>query len=298
VYVGDTSEAANANARQAVIQGDVEAVKEWLGKKKNKENSPKWGDMLVLAAAHGQNDICRLLTDTGLVDGSTVLAALQWACYKGHLSTSKLLLCDSGLSFDRNALNKVLVSSSTVGHTDVVMWLFNIMNLSRAEKFKWQLATSSGCGDMDTVSRLVDETVEVVCNNESTTIYSGNACNEQQIITSDEVHEAFSQALRTACFQGRTDVVDLILALTSSTSDIINARGAVWYDDKTPLMAACCRCHGNVVRRLLKTAAITQETINLQSGLMGSTALHYAIWCQTDQLSPLLRLYMLLFDLV
>jgi hypothetical protein len=101
-------------------------------------------------------------------------------------------------------------------------------------------------------------------------------------VRTDETMSVMSQALRTACWNGRCNVVEWLLIHT--TVDVTQL-GITWYmrGPVTALTAASFRGHVTVVHRLLEEPS----DINEQSEGTCDTTLHHTIWCQYEDVSSL-----------
>jgi ankyrin repeat protein len=140
----------------------------------------------------------------------------------------------------------------------IVTWLTSdVMQLSQSDRIKWLLLTTACArGDLSDIKQLATQ-------------------------VDSDVTRVMSQALRVACYNGRDDVVKWLMSHT--TADV-NSRGVI---DKqvdgevTSLMVACNMGYNNIVRRLLQ--CVTPHTINMMSGAVANTALHFAICCETDK---------------
>jgi ankyrin repeat protein len=129
------------------------------------------------------------------------------------------------------------------------------MQLSQSDRIKWLLSTARACGDIRVVKQLATQ-------------------------VDSDVTLTVSQALRVACFSGKDDVVKWLMSHTtanfSSCGFISDVLG-----EMTSLMAACNSGHISIVIRLLQ--CVTPHTVNMMSGRVTDTALHFTICSETDK---------------
>jgi ankyrin repeat protein len=173
------------------------------------------------------------------------------ACYYNHLTLAKIIVerCRFVLNFQH--LYDALLDASSEGHSEVVQWLLGEMKLSHDDRVTWLLATASARGDIDTVKLLTAQTA------------------------SQAIHDT-SHALRCACYNGRGDVVDWLMANTASSVSKLGDLDTDNGNTMTSLTAACYSGHTYVVVTLLQ--CVTPHTVNIQCGKYNDSALHSAIW--------------------
>jgi hypothetical protein len=104
----------------AAISGNEDEVKKWLTEQQATDKAatlkPKLINMLWVAAANGQANICKLVADTGRLDETRFWsAALSYACSNGHLVTAKELVEVSHITLDIANFSNALVEASTKG---------------------------------------------------------------------------------------------------------------------------------------------------------------------------------------
>jgi ankyrin repeat protein len=240
---------------RAAAEGDVETVKQWLTATSQNTRHPELVmHVSVRAAKHGHDNICQLMLDSGAMVEYAVSVALYAACSNNQQSTAQLLVRHGHIN--THDLAEALLRACVNGHMCIVTWLTSdVMQLSQSDRIKWMLFTASARGNMSDIKQLVTQ------------------------VDSDATH-VMSQALRVACLCGRDDVVKW---LTSHTIADVSNRGVVQkYDGEvTSLMVACDMGHNIIVRRLLQ--CVTPHTVNMLSGSVANTALHFAICFETDE---------------
>jgi hypothetical protein len=113
-------------------------------------------------------------------------------------------------------------------------------------------------------------------------VHCGDLSVVKQLATQvdSDVTRVMSQALRVACYNGRDDVVKWLM---SHTTVDVSSRGVIRSinGEVTSLMVACDTGCYSIVRRLLQ--CVTPHTVNMMSGKVANTALHFAICCETDK---------------
>jgi hypothetical protein len=117
---------------------------------------------------------------------------LRLACYRNHLTLAKVIVGRYRSVPKLQHLCNALLEASSSGHSEVVQWLLCEMKLSHDDRVTWLLATASARGDIDTVKLLVAQT------------------------GSQAIHDT-SHALRCACYTGKSNVVDWLMANTASS---------------------------------------------------------------------------------
>jgi hypothetical protein len=152
-------------------------------------------------------------------------------------------------------LTEALLDACVNGYMRIVIWLISdVMTLSHTDRITWLLTAACACGDMRDIQQLA-------------------------IQVDRDVTRVMSQALRVACFNGREDVVKW---LTSHTTADVSSLGVVYKQDgeMTSLMVACERSEYSIARRLLQ--CVTPHTVNMMSGNMRDTALHFIVWSEAE----------------
>jgi hypothetical protein len=170
------------------------------------------------------------------------------ACSFNHLTVAKIIVerCQSVLNSQH--LYNALLNASSAGHSEVVQWLLGEMKLSHDDSVTWLLATASARGDIDTVKLLTAQTA------------------------SQAIHDT-SHALRCACYNGRGDVIDWLMANTACSVSKLDDLGTACGGTMTSLTAACYYSHTYVVVTLLH--CVTPHTVNIQCGKYNDSALHF-----------------------
>jgi ankyrin repeat protein len=151
------------------------------------------------------------------------------------------------LCLTSSTCTNALLDASSEGHSEVVQWLLGEMKLSHDDSVTWLLATASARGDIDTVKLLTAQTA------------------------SQAIHDT-SHALRCACYNGRGDVVDWLMANTASSVSKLGDLGTGNGGTMTSLTAACYNGHADIVKTLLQ--CVTPHTVNIQCGKYNDSALH------------------------
>jgi ankyrin repeat protein len=153
-------------------------------------------------------------------------------------------------------LYDALLGASSHGHSEVVQLLLGEMKLSHDDRVTWLLATASARGDTKTVKLLTAQS------------------------SSQAIHDT-SRSLLFACYNGRGDVVDWLMANTASSVCKVGDLGTG--GTMTSLTAACYSGHADLVKRL-KTLlqCVTPHTVNIQCGVYNDSALHSVIWRGRD----------------
>ncbi len=149
-------------------------------------------------------------------------------------------------------------NASTRGHADVVKWLaYDVMKLSRSEATGWLLAAAASSNNDDsTVEQLIKESKA----------------------TYDVCDDALNKALRSACWNGRLDIVQWLMTNTAADVDSPGIMWT-WYGEMTSLTAACSGGYTSVATYIVQ--CVKDDTINTVCSDSGDTALHLTIWCKT-----------------
>jgi hypothetical protein len=220
---------------------DFDRCKTWLATRDGQANSLKIVNVLTRAIYTGYSDICQLILDSGCLPNAAVMTlgakAIAAACSSGHLSVAQLFVSRCHPSTQH--LHEGLTTACAGGHLVTMAWLLNEIKLSYDERLRWMLATVCASGDIDTARFLV--------------VHAG--------LTSTE---AMSQALRSASYRGKVEVVDW---LTTYTAADVSLRGelGVLLGSLTSLTAACNDGHTDTVKKLLK--CVTPHAVNIQCGV-------------------------------
>jgi ankyrin repeat protein len=182
-------------------------------------------------------------------------ATLETACLYNQLTLAKIIVERYRSLFNFQHLYYALLGASSRGHTKVVQWLLGEMKLSHDDRVTWLLATASARGDINTVKLLTAQTA------------------------SQAIHDT-SHALVYACYNGRGDVVDWLMANTASSVSKLGDVGTEGGGTMTSLTAACYNGHADIVVTLLQ--CVTPHTVNIQCGKYNNSALHFVIWHGRD----------------
>jgi ankyrin repeat protein len=243
---------------RAAAVGDLKAVRKWLTAP-HPRNRARIMQVLNRAAEYGHDNICQLILDNEEVPEEAMALALNTACMYNRQSTAQLLLRHGHLDI-HNLIEaaEALFAACACGHVRIVAWLISdVMNLSQSDRIKWLFTTACACGDLNVVKQLVTQ-------------------------VDSDVTRVMSQSLRVACCKSRNDVVKWLM---SHTTVDVSSRGVILklYGEVTSLMIACHGGHNEIVRQLLQ--CVTPHTVNMVSGNIANTALHFAICCVTDESS-------------
>jgi ankyrin repeat protein len=238
---------------RAAAAGDLEVVKQWLTVPHTRQ-SEQVERVLAMAAKYGQIEICQLMLDSGRVSDGDIPFALLAACMFNQKSTAQLLIRHGHIN--THDKTEALFAACIHGHTRIVTWLASdVMQLSQSDRIKWLLTTACARGDISDMKQLATQ-------------------------VDSDVTRVMSQALRVACHCGRNDIVKW---LTSHTTGKARDRGVFYTMDGevTSLMVACNKGYDGIVRRLLQ--CVTPHTVNMMSGKVANTALHFTICCEPDK---------------
>jgi ankyrin repeat protein len=173
------------------------------------------------------------------------------ACCYNKLTVTKIIFerYRSLLKFQH--LHDALLQASSKGHSEVVQWLLGQMKLSHDDIVTWLLATASARGDITTVKLLTAQT------------------------GSQAIHNT-SHALRCACFNGRSNIVDWLMANTACSVSKLGDMSKYNGGTMTSLTAACYIGYVDIVKTLLR--CVTPHTVNIQCGRYSDSSLHSVIW--------------------
>jgi hypothetical protein len=198
--------------------------------------------------------------NSGDVSDDDIATALSAACQFNQLSTAQLLVRHGHINTQH--LTKALLDACRNGHMRIVKWLISdVMTLSHTDRIKWLLIAACARGDMSDIQQLATQ-------------------------VDSDVTRVMSQALRVACDNGRDDVVKW---LTSHTTADVSSLGVIYDTDGevTSLMVACDRSRCGIVRRLLQ--CVTPHTVNMMSGNIRDTALHFIVCSEVDANAQLVK---------
>jgi ankyrin repeat protein len=241
----------------AAIDGDVDKVKQWLTAPHTR-HPRQVIQVLGKAAEYGHDNICQLMLDSGEAPEEAISLALYIACSYNQQSTAILLVRHGHINIQN--VNKALLAACVHSHMNIVEWLISdVLKLSQSDRIKWLLSTACAQGDISDIKQLAAQ-------------------------VDSDVTRATSQALRVACDSGRDDVAKWLMSHTaangSSCGVLLDADG-----EMTSLMVACDMGYNSIVRRLLQ--CVTPHAVNIMSGKMGNTALHFAICCEIEENCPM-----------
>jgi hypothetical protein len=172
-----------------LVFGDVPQLLAWMASEHC--NTDKLDNVLGVAAIVGRTDICLVIADNERTPISHLGWILSTACYHNCLTLAKTVFERYRSSFAFQYLQHALHQASSRGHSEVVQWLLGEMKLSHHVKVIVLLVTTSARGDIDTVKMLTAQTA------------------------SQAIHDT-SHALASACYNGRFDVVNWLMANTAS----------------------------------------------------------------------------------
>lgn len=215
--------------------------KVWLSSVEGKTNIAKIRNVLIEAVSIGRCDICQAVMDSGRVANDVIAQMLPIACLDGHLSVAQLIVNRGYAS--TSYLYVSLIEASTQGQVVIVLWLLDAIKLSYEDSTRWLLATASGNGHMFYV----------------------------QMFAAPSDMQAVSQALRTACWHGRVNVVGWLTKYTTADASLSGTLD-ILIGPMTSLTAACYKSQSAIVKTLLQ--CVTPHTVNIQSGKLADSALH------------------------
>jgi ankyrin repeat protein len=227
---------------RAATVGDLKVLERWL----RRERHPDIHHVSLImqeAAKNGHDNVCQLMIDSEQTTKSLLSYALIIACTYGHLSTAMFLM-QQGLA-SAEELVKALLNAVVNGHKQIVKWLINdVVKLPAKDCIKWSFILACSNGDIEEVKQLAAQ-----LDNDVTVI--------------------MSHALRVACCRGRHEVVNWLTSCYI-TADVTRVIGM-----QTALMVACNNGHMSIVTELLH--CVTPRSVNMISGIMRDTALHFTI---------------------
>jgi ankyrin repeat protein len=239
------------------VHGNVDAVRKWLHGD-GRHNVKKQVVVLLRAARYGHTDICQLVIDCDTVSTDNLTTALQQACYWGHLSVVQLIVSTLGQNCNSQLLEHILFYAALRCRTEVVNWLLSLTRPTDADYMRCNLILASARGDLTCVTQLVNN-------------------------IGRDVTDVMSQALWTACYWGRVDIVDWLMTHTSAD---VNYSRVIYNNigNMTSLALACFGGRMAVVKRLLIDETLPCD-VNMVTGKRCNTALHEVIW--NTQKTPL-----------
>jgi ankyrin repeat protein len=247
------------NVTRAAAMGDVQAVKKWLSDPPRTRPPAHAGSLLATAAYYGHNNICQLMLDSDQVDDGHAAMALTTACQSNQLSTAQLLVRRRHI--DTHDLTRALSHACVFGHKRIAVWLMSdVIRLSQADRIAWLLTVQCARGDMSDIRQLAAR-------------------------VDTDVTRVMSQALTVACHNGRGDVVEWLTSHTTADVSSFGVINAAVDGKVTALMVACDMSEHGIVRRLLE--CVTPHTVNMVSGKVHDTALHFTIDSELDAHNPL-----------
>jgi hypothetical protein len=215
-------------------------------------------NVLAVATGYDRTDICLAIIDSRCVPIELLAVTLTMVCWSNRLTLAKLVAERYRSVLNSQHLYNALLDASSAGHSEVVQWLLGEMKLSHDDRVTWLLATASARGDIDTVKLLAWMTTQT---------------------GSQAIHDT-SHALICACYNGRGDVVDWLMANTASSASKIGGLDKASGGTTTSLTAACYRGNADIVVTLLQ--CVTPHTVNIQCGKYNNSALHFVIWHSRD----------------
>jgi hypothetical protein len=224
-----------------LIRGDVPQLLAWIASKHC--TTIKLLNVLLLATSYGRTDLCLAIIDSGRLSIDFLVKTLKVACYYNQLTATKIIVEHYRSLLNFQHLYDALLEASSNGNSKVVQWLLGEMKFSYDDRVTWLLATASARGDIDTVKLLTAQTASHA--------------------TQDTSH-----ALICACYNGRGDVVDWLMANTASSAGKVNDLGTGICESMTSLTAACFRGHTDIVVTLLQ--CVTPHTVNIITQLFTS----------------------------
>jgi ankyrin repeat protein len=246
-----TKSSSDRSAKPSVddlVRGDVPQLLAWM--ESEHFTTDKLNNVLLVAASFGHTDMYLAITDSGRLSNNNLLVtSLTKACGRNHLTLAQIIFKRYQSVLNSQHLLNALLNASSAGHSEVVQWLLGEMKLSHDDSVTWLLATASARGDIDTVKLLTAQTA------------------------SQTIHDT-SHALRCACYTGRSDVINWLMANTASSVSKVGDLGNG--GTMTSLTAACYHGHTDIVVTLLH--CVTPHTVNIQGGEYNNSALHFAIW--------------------
>jgi ankyrin repeat protein len=244
-----TSVRKTASSVADLVRGDIPQLLAWMASKHF--TADKLLNLLILAAGVGRTDICLAIIGSTRYPIMLLAVTLTMACYHNQLTLAKIVVKRYRSMLNFQHLYDALLEASSKGHSEIVQWLLGEMKLSHDDRVRWLLATASARGDIDTVKLLTTRTA------------------------SQAIHDT-SQALRCACYNGKGDVVEWLMAHTACSVSKLGDLDADSCGKMTSLTAACYNGHADVVKTLLQ--CVTPHTVNIQCGRYNDSALHTVIW--------------------
>jgi ankyrin repeat protein len=233
--------------------GDVPQLLAWMAGKHF--TTDKLYNVLIAATDVGRTNVFLAIIDSGRLSIDGLALTLKTACYGNQLKLAKIIVERYRLLLKFQHLYEALLEASSKGHSEVVQWLLGVMKLSHDDRVTWLLATASARGDIDIAKLLIAQTA-------SQALYDT------------------SHALKCACYNGRGDAVNWLMANTASSANKLGDLGTGIGGTMTSLTAACYNGHANVVETLLQ--CVTPHTVNIQCGMYNDSALHSVIWRSRD----------------
>jgi hypothetical protein len=134
----------------------------------------------------------------------------------------------------------------------VVNCLIPLTHPTDADYMRWDLVQASARNDLTCATQLLGNKIE------------------------PDVSDVISDALWTACYRGRVDIVDWLMTHTSAD---VNCSRMIYTNtgSMTSLAKACYEGHMTLVKRLLRDATSPCD-VNIVTGKRCKTALHEVIW--------------------